>query len=147
MHWCPRWLRTTQAQSTWNLAHVHKMTINTACTPVCVHTHWSARGSKQAPLFVYLVFFFLSLSVSISTLTLPSPEKKQAGKQAARLDSRPIRLVSSNRISWERERDDKPVCCRALSSLKHITHSKWSCWSQTAVDLITPKALCGCGTF
>lgn len=72
--------------------------------------------------------------------------RKVAGRQAE-LASRPVRVVSSNRISRGRERDDKPVCCRALSLLKYITHSKWSCWSQTAVDLITPRALCGRGAF
>lgn len=90
-----------------------------------------------------LCFFYFGLCPSPpSSLLL-----QKSSRQAARLDSRPIRLVSSNRISWERERDDKPICCRTLSLLKYITHSKWSCWSQTAVDLITPRALCGCGTF
>lgn len=51
---------------------------------------------------------------------------QKSGRQAVGLDSHPVRVVSSKRISWERERDDRPVFCRALSLLKNITHSKWS---------------------
>lgn len=67
--------------------------------------------------------------------------------RAARLDRCPVGVVSSNRISRERERDDTPVYRHTLSLLKYITHSKWSCWSQTAVDLITWRTLYGRGTF
>lgn len=46
-----------------------------------------------------------------------------------------------------RERDNTPVYRRALSLLKYITHSKWSCWSQTTVDLITFGTLYSRGAF
>lgn len=75
----------------------------------------------------------------------PFPYKsgEQLGWTAARLEWSAVTGLAG----IERERDDTPVYCRALSLLKYITHSKWSCWSPTAVDLITWRTLYGCSTF
>lgn len=75
----------------------------------------------------------------------PFPYKsgEQLGWTAARLEWSAVTGLAG----IERERDDTPVYRRALSLLKYITHSKWSCWSPTAVDLITWRTLYGCGTF
>lgn len=137
MHHRPCWHVTTEA-STWNLTHAHKW----QSTPrahgwpharKCTHTQankWETTQENEQAASL----FFLSVCVYLLPSSL-HPQKN--GRQAAGLDSHHVRVVSSNRISWERERDDKPFC---QSLLKYITHSKWSCWSQTAVDLITPRA-------
>lgn len=127
---------------------VYKMTINTAYAQMCLHAHEQTTEKLNRETKRLLPLFLSLLCPSLFSFLLPQKSGRQAGRQAAGLESRPIRVVSSNRISpGERERDDKPVCCHALSLLKYITHSVWSCWSQTAVDLITPRALCGHGTF
>lgn len=76
---------------------------------------------------------------SNSPLLLPFPYKsgERLGWTAALLEWSAVTGLAGR----EREHDDTPVYRCALSLLKYITHSKWSCWSPTAVDLITWRTL------